>query len=94
MPKLMLCRGAFTDEYVARIRAQATGWHCVETRSAADDGYRLLSPDILIVVSGSVTQQKTQSLKVRFVGGAAAGAFTVPLVDFAEFLETLRQKQK
>lgn len=90
----MLCRGGFTDEYVARIRAQAIGWHCVETRSPTDEGHRGLSPDILIVVSGSATQQKTQTLKVRFVGGAAAGAFTLPLAKFGEFLETLRQKQK
>jgi single-stranded DNA-specific DHH superfamily exonuclease len=31
-------------------------------------------------------------LRIRFGGGAAAGAFTVPLQKFREFLEEFRKK--
>jgi hypothetical protein len=88
MISLMLCRGHFSDEFVAQILEQTEGWHVTQTwepRSATR-----LSPHILCVISGSKKQQKTGTVKVRFVGGAKAGAFDVKILALKEFLTSIR----
>lgn len=90
MPKVMICQGKFSDAYMARILAAIpVGWHAVKRRFPAATA--AISPDILAVISGSPTQQAAQDVKVRFGGGSATGALTVPLASL-EALLTAAQK--
>jgi hypothetical protein len=88
MISLMLCRGHFSDEFVAQILEHTEGWHVTQTwepRSATR-----LSPQILCVISGSKKQQKTGTVKVRFVGGSKVGAFDVKVSGLKDFLTLIR----
>lgn len=88
MRKLILYRAHFTNEYVKRIEAAIPpGWHLIQSWKTG--AASAAAPDVLCTLSGSPAQQKTQTLKVRFGGGAAAGAFTLPLGKLGEFLESL-----
>ena len=81
----MVCQGHFSDAYVARILAAIpAGWHAVRRRGTATAA--ALAPDIIAVISGSPAQQAAQEVKVRFGGGAATGALTVPLGRLAVLL--------
>lgn len=85
MKRYILCRNHFSDDFVKQIEAATPpDWHIVMSRKEVNAAS--VSPKYLFVVSGSPTQQKEQTLKIRFGGGAAAGAFNLPLGEFAEFL--------
>lgn len=84
----MLCRAAFSDAYVAKILAVTPPeWRVIQTWAPVSP--TSLQPNVLLLVAGSATQQKTQTLKIRFGGGAAAGAFEIPLGKFRPFLDSL-----
>jgi len=91
MPKVMICQGDFTGAYVDRIKAAVpTGWHTVIRRDPATAV--TVAPDILVVLHGSAAQQAHQEVKVRFGGGAATGALTVPLAQLGTFFARIGQK--
>lgn len=91
MPKVMICQGHFSDAYMARIVAAIpAGWHAVKRRGAATAA--AMAPDILAVISGSPNQQAAQEVKVRFGGGSATGALTVPLAGLSAFFASIGQK--
>ena len=91
MPKVMICQGDFTPPYVDKIRAAVpTGWHIVIRRAPATAV--TVAPDILVVLHGSAAQQARQEVKVRFGGGAATGALTLPLAQLGTFFARLGQK--
>ena len=91
MPSYVLCKAGFQKAYIQRIRDETPpDWHIVETWQPVNAAS--LSSNTLFVISGSPTQQKEQMLRIRFGSGAAAGAFTVPLQKFREFLEGFRKK--
>jgi hypothetical protein len=77
MKSYILCRGGFTDDYVAKIRNAMNGWHCILTRRAVN--LLKCGGNVLYIFSGSPTQQKEQTVKVRFCGGASVGALTIKL---------------
>ena len=85
MKRYILCRNNFSDEFVKQIEAATPpDWHIVMSRKGV--AASAISPNYLFIVSGSRTQQKEQTLKIRFGGGAAARTFNLPLGNFAEFL--------
>jgi hypothetical protein len=87
----VLCKAGFQKTYIQHIRDETPPeWHIVETWQPVNATN--LPSSALFVVSGSPTQQKERMLRIRFGGGAAAGAFTVPLQKFREFLEEFRKK--
>lgn len=77
MKSYILCRGNFTDEYVAKIKNEMNGWHCIMTRRPVN--LLKCGGNVLYILSGSNTQQKEQTVKVRFCGGASIGALTIKL---------------
>jgi hypothetical protein len=91
-PAYILCRQGFSDAFVAKILAATPdGWRVVQTwepMSSCD-----LQPNTFFIVSGSPTQQKTQTLKIRFGGGSSLGAFNLPLGKFPSFLDSLVQQK-
>ncbi len=79
---------SFTDDYVARILAATPpSWTVIQTWR--DVCAATIAPPALLVVSGSPRMQKTQRLRIRFGGGAAAGSFELPLSAFRTFLESM-----
>lgn len=92
-PTYYLCRAAFSDDYVARILAATPPtWKVIQTWREVCAAATV--PPILLVVSGSPRFQKTQRLRIRFGGGAATGAFELPLSAFSAFLESLTREKK
>lgn len=92
-PTYYLCRAAFSDDYVARIvAATPPSWKVIQTWR--DVTAASIAPPALLVVSGSPRFQKTQRLRIRFGGGAATGAFELPLSAFSAFLESLLTDKK
>lgn len=78
MKSYILSRGGFTDDYVAKIRNEMpNGWHCILTRRAVN--LLKCGGNVLYILSGSPTQQKEQTVKVRFCGGASIGVLTIKL---------------
>lgn len=88
MPKVAVCQQGFTADYVEQIRATIpAGWHMVLRRLSGP-----VAPYVLCSISGSPTQQKERCVKVRFGGGAAAGAITVPLGKLSELFASIGQR--
>lgn len=78
MKSYVLCRGQFSDEYVLKIKNEINStWHCIETRNPAN--VLKYGGNVLFILSGSATQQKEQTVKVRATGGSSIGALTVKL---------------
>lgn len=92
MKSFILCRRHFSDAYVERIRAAAAAAgvgriHCIVTTADVDASKQ--PPNVLVVLGGSETQQRTQTVRARFGGGAAAGAFEIALAELPAFFEGL-----
>jgi hypothetical protein len=86
MKSYILCRGGFTDEYVLKIKNEMPpDWHCILTRKSVN--LLKCGGNVVYILSGSNTQQKEQTVKVRFCGGASIGALTIKLGDLAALLE-------
>ena len=83
MRKLILCRHAFTNDYVKRIRELIpSDYRVTETSSTAHNNK---SPDYLFILSGSRQTQGCQHVKIRHVHGKGS-EFVIGLNKLKEFL--------
>ena len=91
MRSYILSREHFSDRFVAEIKAAIpAGWHCIETRHPVNAAVQ--PPNVLCILSGSPTQQKERSVKIRYGGGAAGGAFNLPVQKLEEFFGELSSR--
>jgi hypothetical protein len=87
MKSYILCRQHFSDAYVEKIKACADpAWHCHESRHPVNAAIQ--PPNILLILGGAPSNQKEQSVTVRFGGGSAKGTFQVALADLKSFFQS------
>jgi len=83
MRKLILCRHAFTNDYVKRIREMIPKeYRITETSSKAHNNK---SPDYLFILSGSRQTQGCQQVKIRHIHSKGS-EFIIGLNKLKEFL--------
>lgn len=86
MKHCILCTMNFNSSYINLIQQQIPSTWKVRIAKESIEAVSQ-SPSILCVLGGSATQQKEQTLKVRFSGGSSTGTLTVPLLELHAFLE-------